>query len=733
MKKLFLYSLLLSLLVSNAKATTYYISNAGNDANNGLTQATSWKTMKTHLDGNTYLFKRGDVFYISIPQFSGTIGAYGTSGNKPVLSVMTTIKSSAWVNQGGSIWKANITTAANVTGWLPAFANCGYIKIGEGQIFGMRRAAIAELVSQWQFYCDFASSIYVYSSGNPSLLSSTIQVNNDVKVVNINGNDETLKDIAITGTSQEALIATQPTNLNIIGVDVYETGGKMKSLTDSTRQGAGIAIYNGGTNILLDSCSAKNVYECGYTCQSHASGAVPWLYTDYTLQNSTSDSCESSFNPSIAVSGAHGFLRCLVTNCWFGHDGWSWSHPPNGKLADNQAIGQLNNFWDGIPSENDLIVENCTYYAPREGLIFMSGSTVVVPWTQRNNHIWLDSGQYIRKNPPGGAIKWPYKFMVASGGSYPAYVSASHAEVGSDWHCLNCHVVGSHTYYRDLDGDGFGNPGVTTTNTVQPSGYVNNNTDCNDADATLNPNTKWYLDLDGDGYYNTTILIQCDNPGTGYIRNPIAGQDCNDNDASIHPGAVELCDGIDNNCDGYIDNGAQSTFYRDNDGDGYGDVNNTVLACSAPSGYVSDATDCNDNNSAVNPGATEICGNGIDDNCNGQIDEGCGTNPTILVADTTVAESAGQVSVRIYLSATSTLATKVDYYTVDGTATFPRDFKQAKGTATIAAGSLSTWITIKVSADKILEPTEVFSVLLQNPVNATIADNKGDISITNSP
>jgi hypothetical protein len=52
-------------------------------------------------------------------------------------------------------------------------------------------------------------------------------------------------------------------------------------------------------------------------------------------------------------------------------------------------------------------------------------------------------------------------------------------------------------------------------------------------------------------------------PGTGYIRNPIAGQDCNDNDASIHPGAVELCDGIDNNCDGYIDNGAQSTFYRD--------------------------------------------------------------------------------------------------------------------------------------------------------------------------
>jgi hypothetical protein len=110
--------------------------------------------------------------------------------------------------------------------------------------------------------------------------------------------------------------------------------------------------------------------------------------------------------------------------------------------------------------------------------------------------------------------------MVASGGDYTAYVSTSGAEVGSTWHCLNCHVVGSHTYYRDADGDGFGDPAVTSTGTVQPSGYVNDNTDCNDADATLNPNTKWYLDLDGDGYYNTTILIQCDNPWNRLYKKP---------------------------------------------------------------------------------------------------------------------------------------------------------------------------------------------------------------------
>jgi hypothetical protein len=742
MKKLFLYSLLLSLLVSNAKATTYYFSNSGVTGNTGLTTGSPWPTSKlttAFVRGNTVLFHRGETFYVKIPTLatSGTtqieIGSYG-SGALPVLTVYSTILSTAWVSAGTNIWKANITTSSNVSGFTPSLANCGFIKTVDS-IYGERRFTIAGLVKQWQFYCNFGSgttgAIYVYSTSKPSLVSATIQVSNDEKIINLS-DYEYIHDVKISGTAQAGLLTDQPVRLHIAYVHVEEVGGKFKSLTDSLREGAGISFYNGATNDTVDHCYVSYAFECAYTNQTHASGAVPILYKNLYYWRDTSFKCESSYNPSIAVSGAHGFSGCLIDTCYFSYDGYSWSHPPV-KPTDNQAIGQLNNFWQGIPSENDLIVQNCTYYAPREGLIFMSGSSATVPWTQRNNHIWLDSAEYIRKNTPGGSIKWPYRFMVTSGGGHTAYVTASGSEVGSDWNCLNCHVVGSHTYYRDADGDGFGDPAVTSTGTVQPSGYVNDNTDCNDADATLNPTTKWYLDLDGDGYYNTTILIQCDNPGTGYIRNPIAGQDCNDNDASIHPGAVELCDGIDNNCDGFIDNGVQSTFYRDNDGDGYGDANNTVLACSAPSGYVSDATDCNDNNSAVNPGASEVCGNGIDDNCNGQIDEGCGTNPTISIADTTVAESAGQVSVRIYLSATSTLATKVDYYTIDGTATFPRDFKQAKGTATIAAGSLSTWITIKVSADKILEPTEVFSVLLQNPVNATISDNKADISITNSP
>jgi hypothetical protein len=114
-----------------------------------------------------------------------------------------------------------------------------------------------------------------------------------------------------------------------------------------------------------------------------------------------------------------------------------------------------------------------------------------------------------------------------------------------------------------------------------------------------------------------------DNDGYNVGGDTCGPIDCDDTDDAINPEAEEVCNGIDDNCDGQIDEGfTLYTYYLDADNDGYGNPANTLQACSAPAGYVSDNTDCDDSNDAVNPAAAEVC-NGIDDNCDGQIDEGC--------------------------------------------------------------------------------------------------------------
>ncbi len=151
-------------------------------------------------------------------------------------------------------------------------------------------------------------------------------------------------------------------------------------------------------------------------------------------------------------------------------------------------------------------------------------------------------------------------------------------------------------------------------------GWTDCDGDCDDADPTFHPGAPepdctdpadyncdgatGYLDADGDGW--PTCL------------------DCNDGASAVSPGATEACNDLDDDCDGAIDESSATgarTWYRDADGDGFGDTTHTRTACDLRDGYTDVIGDCDDANPAVYPGAPEVWYDGVDQDCDGQDDD----------------------------------------------------------------------------------------------------------------
>jgi alpha-tubulin suppressor-like RCC1 family protein len=158
--------------------------------------------------------------------------------------------------------------------------------------------------------------------------------------------------------------------------------------------------------------------------------------------------------------------------------------------------------------------------------------------------------------------------------------------------------------------------------------------DCDDSDANRYPGNTEVCDEEGVDEDCDPSTLGDDEDGDGYVSRLccnsqaddtlLCGEDCDDTLEGVAPGRVDGCNGVDDDCDGDVDEDPTFTFYRDVDGDNSGDPDVEVQACSRPDGFASDAGDCDDMDEQINPGATERCqAELIDDDCDGTANEGC--------------------------------------------------------------------------------------------------------------
>ena len=381
-------------------------------------------------------------------------------------------------------------------------------------------------------------------------------------------------------------------------------------------------------------CDAGNVDEdCDGNADNNDSSAVGQSVWGL---DSDGDSYGSAASYTQACDQPSGYAGNL-TDC---NDSNSSVNPAAQELCD---AGNIDEDCDGSADDGDSSVSGqSTWYADGDGDGFGNATRTRTACDQPASYVSsaTDCDDTLASVNPRGQ-------EVCDAGNTDEDCDGSADDADSS-------TTGQSNWYDDADGDGYGDPASSTSSCEAPRGTLADNTDCNDANASIHPGatevcdsqntdedcdgaaddddsraagqSTWYDDFDGDGYGDPgSSSNACDAPA-GTVAD---SGDCDDSDNAVNPGSQELCgDSTDNNCDGLTDDPTAidvSTWYPDGDGDSYGDATSSTRACTAPSSFVADNTDCDDDLNTTSPGATEVC-DSVDNNCDGSVDESSASN-----------------------------------------------------------------------------------------------------------
>jgi hypothetical protein len=414
----------------------------------------------------------------------------------------------------------------------------------------------------------------------------------------------------------------------------------VNALPTATLTPATATTFCQGGSVVLNANTGTGLTYQWFNNASVINGAAGVSYTatasgSYTVVVTNSNGCNATSSATSVLVNANSTYFADTDNDGFGNllNSTSTCIQPAGYVLNNldcnDSNGQIN------PSANEVcnsIDDNCNSQTD-EGLTFTTYYSDL-----DNDGFGSGAGTSLCSNPGAG-----YSTNALDCNNANSAINPSATEIcnSADDNC-NLQIDEGllfQNYYQDFDGDGFGFGAPTSLCTSQ-TGYVNNVFDCNDFQAQVNPIaqeicngvddncntliddglqfTNYFLDGDQDGFGAGSPQSLCSNPGNGYST---LNTDCNDAIEAINPSSTEICNNLDDNCNLQIDEGLVFTnYFADNDSDGFGNPAQATSSCSPINGMVTNNGDCNDANANINPLAVEIGGNGIDENCDGQID-----------------------------------------------------------------------------------------------------------------
>ena len=430
------------------------------------------------------------------------------------------------------------------------------------------------------------------------------------------------------------------TNTSTCSATSTATVVTVNALPTATITPANATTFCQGGSVVLNANTGTGFMYQWYNNASPISGATSSSYTanasgSYTIGVTNTSSCSATSSATNVLVNSNTTYFADSDNDGYGNSGNTLSTcvQPAGYVLNsldcndanasiNPAAAEIcNSIDDNCNSQTDEGLTFTLYYADADGDGFGAGASTSLCY-----------------NPGAG-----YSTNALDCNNSNSSINPSATELcnSADDNCNNQIDEGLlfQNYYQDFDGDSFGS-GSASSLCASQSGYVNNAFDCNDFQAQINPVaqeicngiddncntlvddglqfTNYFLDGDQDGFGSGTPQSLCNNPGNGYS---LVNTDCNDAIAAINPSAAETCNSIDDNCNLQIDEGLVFTnYFADNDGDGFGSPAQAFPSCVPLNGMVTNNSDCNDANANINPNAEEIGGNGIDENCDGQID-----------------------------------------------------------------------------------------------------------------